>query len=355
MKNLFTADYGNNKFHAYDSGSDKFHAKITNQNFVDLNLPGLERGDILVVECAHLREWHKKTMAQPLKFDELVKFKKNCDSKGIIIKLFPQNSTPKARKLSGYESQKTNAKFQKLYGISTDEADTRSMANFLLKDRSAFYALKDFVPTKLEDYQDKDNTIFDYIQQCNEDINPAKTQGYGFDKDIEYEDNISRWIRDYYLKLTEYLDGDKELIEAIGLKYLKNGKLKVAVPNRIYTLVHSILRPNGELRVRPDRADLDIDEKDKVPNWKYIKAHYLGCKPYHSQQGVPASNYKHWMRRAVSEYANPNKRSANSSDFQIGMTYDELTKLKEARTKVDKMTQKIWYAIRKMIIKDGLR
>ena len=72
-------------------------------------------------------------------------------------------------------------------------------------------------------------------------------------------------------------------------------------------------------------------------------------------QGVIASNYKHWMRRAVSEYAFPDKKSAHTSDFQVGMSYDEYFKLKEARTKVDKMTQKIWYVLRKMIIEDGLR
>ena len=145
------------------------------------------------------------------------------------------------------------------------------------------------------------------------------------------------------------------MIEAIGLKFDKKGNIKIAVPNRIYTLVHSILRPNGELRVRPDRVNLDIDEKDKVPHWKYIKAHYLGCKPYHMNQGVAASNYKHWMRKAVSKYAYPNKSSANATDFQVGMSYEELVKLKEARTKVDKMTQTIWYALRKMIVEDSLR
>ena len=71
-------------------------------------------------------------------------------------------------------------------------------------------------------------------------------------------------------------------------------------------------------------------------------------------QGVIASNYKHWMRRSVSEYAFPDKKSALTSDFQIGMSYEEYYKLKEARTKVDKMTQKIWYVLRKMIVEDGL-
>ena len=346
--NLFTADVGQGKVHVYDSGNDIFHGKLPEENLINLHIPGLKKGDTLVVECAHLRESHRFTMAQPFNFNQLTQLKENVEEKGITLRLFPQKSTPKARKLSGYESQKTNSKFQKLYGISTDEADTRSIANFLLKDQSAFYALKDFVPTQLVEYQDKDDSIFNYIQESNEDINPAKTSGYGFDKKSSYEDNVSRWIKKYALKLTEYLNGDMELIEAIGLKYLKSGKLKVEVPNRIYTLVHSIIRPyTDELRIRHDVG--------LVPEWKYIKAHYLGCKPYHMNQGVAASNYKHWMRIAVSEYAYPGKKNANTSDFQVDMSYEELAKLKKARTKVDKMTQQIWYALRKMIVEDGLR
>ena len=73
------------------------------------------------------------------------------------------------------------------------------------------------------------------------------------------------------------------------------------------------------------------------------------------KQGVAASNYKHWMRRAVSEFEFPGKKSALTSDFQVGMTFEQLDELKEARTKVDKMTQKIWNVLREMIVKDGLR
>ena len=333
---LFTVDVGQGKVHAYDSGTDTFYPKLPEENLINLNIAGLKRGDTLVVEDAHLRESHRFTMAQPFNFEQLTQLKENAEEMGITLLLFPQKSKPKTSKLAGLgENDKT------------DEADTKAIASFLLKARSAFYALKEFSPTRLTDFQEKNNHIFDYIQQCNGDINPAKTSGYGFDKKIPYDDAVSRWIKKYALRLTEYLDGDIELIEAIGLKFDKKGNLKIAVPNRIYTLVHSILRPNGELRVRPDIG--------LVPNWKYIKAHYLGCKPYHMKQGVCASNYKHWMRRAVSEYAYPDKNSANSSDFQVGMSYEELALLKEARTKVDKMTQTIWYALRKMIIEDGLR
>jgi len=334
--NLFTLDVGQGKFHAYDSGNDIFYGKLPEQDLINLSIPGLKKGDSIVIECAHVRESHRYTLAQPFNFDQLTQLKENAKEKGITIRLFPQKSTPKTRKLAGVEASD-----------KTDEVDTKAIAHFLLKDRSAFYALKEFVPTRLKDFHKENDSIFNYIQQCNEDINPAKTSGYGFDKKIPYDDAVSRWIKKFALKLTEYLNGDIELIEAIGLKFDKKGNLKIAVPNRIYTLAHSILRPNGELRVRPDVG--------LVPNWKYIKAHYLGCKPYHMKQGVAASNYKHWMRRAVSDYAYPDKSSANATDFQVGMSYEELVKLKEARTKVDKMTQTIWYALRKMIVEDGLR
>tara|TARA_Y100000004_G_scaffold136264_1_gene154319 strand:- start:3 stop:1010 length:1008 start_codon:yes stop_codon:yes gene_type:complete len=334
--NLFTADVGQGKVHIYDSGNDKFHGKLPQDNLINLNISGLQNGDTLVVECAHLRESHRLTLAQPFNFEQLEELRRNANQKGVTILLFPQKSTPKARKLAGVEAD-----------AKTDEVDTRAIASFLKQDKNAFNSLKEFIPTKLKTFQEKNSFIFDYIQQCNEDINIAKSSEYGFGK-IDYEDEVSKWIKKYALKLVEYLNGDMELVHAIGLKFDRKGNIKVGTANRIYTLVHSIIRPgDGSLRIRPDIG--------KLPNWKYIKANYLGCKPYHMNQGVAASNYKHWMRRAVSEYAYPGKKSANTSDFQVGMPYEEYAKLKEARTKVDKMTQKIWYALRKMIVEDGLR
>ena len=333
--NLFTADVGQGKVHVYDSGNDQFYGKLPQESLINLNIPGLKMGDTLIIECAHLREAHRFTLAQPFDYDQLEELKKNANEKGITILLFPQKSTPKARKLAGVEAD-----------AKTDEADTKAIAQFLLKDQSAFYSLKEFFPKRLDSFKDEISNTVEYIQECNADINPAKSSEYGFGK-IDYDDEVSKWIKKYALRLVEYLGGDLELINAIGLGFDRKGNVKVLVPNRIYTLVHSILRPNGDLRFRPDVG--------KVPNWKYIKAHYLGCKPYHMNQGVAASNYKHWMRRAVSEYAYPGKKSANTTDFQVGMSYEELAKLKKARTKVDKMTQKIWYALRKMIVEDGLR
>ena len=335
--NLFAADVGQGKVHIYDSSNDQFYGKLPQDNLINLNIPGLQSGDTLVVECAHMRESHRLTLAQPFNWDQLNELKTNAKQMGIGIKLFPQKSTPKARKLAGVEEEQ-----------KSDETDTKAIANYLLKDKNALETLKEFNPVRLKDFQNKNSSVFEYIHQCNEDINIAKTCEYGFNsKKFDYTDEVTKWINKYALKLCEYLNGDAELIVAVGLGVDKKGSIKVLVPNRIYTLVHSILRPNGELRVRPDNG--------KVPYWKYIKAHYLGCKPYHMNQGVAASNYKHWMRRAISEYSNPNKKSANSSDFMVGMTYEELAKLKKARSKVDKNTQEIWCALRQMIVEDGLR
>ena len=393
--NLFTSDIGDGKLHAYDSGNNTFHEKLPKDDIIALKIPELQSGDTLVVECAHLREAHERTMAQAYSFDQLIELKKNADKMGVVIKLFPQKSTPKTRKLyrgvnketgeefHGFEvDKKDKKKFIKTYGMSPDEADTRSIAQFLLNDQNAFLSLKSFIPTKMVNFQEGSQDIVNYIQEANDDINPAKSSGYGLDPKIDYyEDEVSKWIKKYtidggnslfeniptivYYLEKEYPKDYEELTWALGLSVdSKTGKVKIEQANRIYTLVTTILRYNGSLRYRHDRLNLPVKEKYKVPNWKYVKAHLLGCKPYHMNQGVIASNYKHWMRRAVSEYQHPDKLrekedpkklSANSSDFQVGMSYEELAKLKKARTKVDKMTQKIWYVLRKMIVEDGLR
>ena len=344
--NIFVADIGQGKAHFYDSDADKFYGKMNDIDLININIPGIKNGDYLVVEDAHLRESHKNTLAQPFSYEQLEQFEKNAARSGITILVFPQKCTPKARKLAGVDA---NAK--------SDEVDTRAIASFLIKDENAFACLKEFTPTRLINYQEENEHIFEYIQQVNEDINPARSSEYG--GKYHYEDEITKWIKKYAVKggmtvyghvpsICEYLNYDEELLKTIGIKFGKKGQvLTIKKPNRLYTIVNSILRPNGELRLRSDIQ--------KPPYWKFVKAHYFGLKPFHMKQGVAASNYKHWMRPAVSEYTNKAKKDPKSPDFMIGMSYDEYFALKEARTKVDKDTQQIWYALRKMIVEDGLR
>ena len=99
--NLFTADVGQGKVHVYDSGNEKFYGKLPEHDLINLNIEGLKKGDTLVVEDSHLRESHRLTLAQPYSYDQLTQLKKNAEERGIILRLFPQKSTPKTRKLAG--------------------------------------------------------------------------------------------------------------------------------------------------------------------------------------------------------------------------------------------------------------
>ena len=161
--NLFTADIGQGKVHVYDSGNNKFHGKLPQENFINLNIPELKRGDTLVVECAHLREAHRFTLAQPFDYNQLEELRKTADEKGISILLFPQKSTPKARKLAGVDADSRT---------KTDEIDTKAIAKFLLNDRNAFNALKEFFPKRLDSFKHEISSTVEYIKECNADINP---------------------------------------------------------------------------------------------------------------------------------------------------------------------------------------
>ena len=348
MSNLFIADVGQGKVHIYDSGKDKFFPKLPQQNLIDLNIEGLESGDTIVIECAHLREAHKHTMAQPFNFEQLTNLKKNAEEKGINIRLFPQQSTPKARRMTGYADAE-----------KSDEVDTKAIAKFLLQNKNVLSSLKIFNPQTLIEFQEKNKFIFDYIKLCNDDINEAKTSGYGFNKKkYDYEDAVSRWIEKYKLVLVERL-ADPELVSIIGLEQKKNGKYAIKNANRIYTLVHSILRPNLKNSKEYNEIIRVRSDVEKLPHWKFIKSNYLGCKPFHMKQGVPSSNYKHHFRPVASEYRHPNKNlpkgqegwmHSKCNDFEDEMSSERLYQLAQGRTKVDKMVQKIWYVLRDMII-----
>ena len=136
-------------------------------------------------------------------------------------------------------------------------------------------------------------------------------------------------------------------MEAIGLKYGPKGLNKINSENRLYTLVASILRPNGDLRKRGFPPGHKYHGKMLPPLWKFTKENYLGCKPLHMKQGVAASNYKQHMRPAVSNFS--------GKTIEVGSTVKEYMRFKEERNLVDKKTRVIWNVLREMIVEDGLR
>lgn len=363
-KTIFTIDVGQGKIHIYDAERDIFYGKMPQQDLIDLKIPNIKSGDYIVVEDAHLRPSpeHGKTMAQPFSFNQLKELYLNAKKSGIFILSFGQKKTPVARKFAGYnpEHMKKNSTFMKEYGISTDEADVRSIAKLLEVDSGAFSTLKPFNPKTLDDYQTENQHKFDFIQEANNDINIARTQGYGFDNYYDYDDSVHQFIENHKEELCDRLIGEgifnldynsefdgTELMEAIGLKYSSKGLNKIKSESRLYTLVASILRPNGELRKRGFPLGHKYYGQMLPPNWKFVKENYFGCKPFHMKQGVAASNYKQHMRPGVSNF--------KGKSIEVGSTVQEYMRFKEQRNLVDKKTREIWRVLREMIVEDGLR
>lgn len=367
--NLFTADVGQGKVHIYDSNRDIAYLKLPQERLVNLDIDGLESGDVIAIEDAHLRQRVEGglSLAHAFFIDELDTLYKNAEERQITILLFPQKKTPVVRKLAGYnpEHRKSNKVFMKEYGMSTDEADIRSIAKFLKRDKEAFKRLKKFNPVTQEQHQEKNQHKFDFIQECNLDLNIARTQGYGFDDYYDYgeDDAVTQFIKNQKHELANRLMGDgifdldsssmftgEELMNAVGLQYskTKSGQLNaIKSESRLYTVVASILRPNGELRKRGFPPGHKYEGKKMNVLWKWCKENYFGCKPFHEKQGVASSNYKQHMRPGVSGF--------QGKSLSIGADDTEYNSFKEERSIVDKKTQEIWYVLREMIVEDGLR
>ena len=379
---LFTCDVGQSTVHIYNSDKDIFYPKKPEVDLINLNIDGLKKEDTIVIEDAHLRERVEggKSVAHAFGFNDLQKLYFNAKSMGVDIKLFSQKKTPVTRRLAGYDSKdKSNKEFKKEYGISTDEADVRSIAKFLKRDPEALKRLKKFNPEREKEYQEQRQHIFDYVSEANLDINIARTQGYGFDPDYEYSDAISEFIENQKYELCKRLtvnDGlfrsndnkftGEELMSSLGLTYNKKGKglNKISSESRLYTLISSILKPKPNEDVEDeDLKDLrlrefpPIDEKTgqphkyhgkkMFPNWRFIKSNYFAIKPLHEKGGVAASNYKQHMRPGVSKF--------EGKTLPVNCSDGDYAYFKEQRRRVDRILYTIWKILRTMIVEDGLR
>ncbi len=366
--NKFIADVGQGKVHIYDSNRDIAYLKLPQERLINLEIDGLESGDIIIIEDAHLRERVEGglSLAHAFSMCELYRLYENAKKLQITILLFGHQKTPSARKQAGYDPlyRKSNKVFMQEYGISTDEADIRSIAKFLERDKEAFRRLKKFKPISQEEYQEQNKHKFDFVKECNLDLNIARTQGYGFDDYYDYgdDDSVTQFIKNQKYELASRLMGNgifdldsdftftgEELMSAVGLQYSKNGKGLNAIRSvsRLYTLVASILRPSGELRKRGFPPGHKYEGKKMNVLWKWTKENYLGIKPFHERGGVGSSNYKQHMRPGISNF--PGK------SLSISANDDECNFFKEERSTADKKTQEIWYVLQEMIVEDGLR
>jgi len=339
--NLFVLDCGQCGSHVFNTNTQQYF-KIEHSDVINLNILDLNSGDLIVVEEAHMRSQEKNSLAQPFTYEQLKELESNAQKRNITIKLFPQKTTPTARKVAAFKDRDLLEK--------TDENDVKAIAYFLEVSPNSFSTLKKFKPIPLAEYSEKSKYIFQARNELNQDINLARNQVYGL-KSNGYFDAVSEWIKKYAVKLAVRLD-DVDISNFAGLELnskgtgwhknvveYKSDKLKI-----LYNIVNTILQPNGELRVRPDNR--------LPPYWKYAKEVYFGITPYHMSAGVTASNYKYHKRKASS----PCKYSLNLDSKKEAMkNIEDYNKIKEARNVSDKKLRTVWKEVRKMIVEENIR
>ena len=339
MKKFITCDIGKKETYVFVPET-KNHYIISNEEFINLNIPELDGHDI-VIEDAHIRAQENDSLAQSWTIDQLRQLRSNADSMNTEILCFPQKVTPKARKIAsiGLRPELLD---------KSDKNDIESIAYYLQQFPGAYNALKVFDPIEYKTFEKGVSHIYADRNSLTEDSNGARNQQYGIKTD--YDDKVTLWIKKYISILAFNLDN--ETAEWAGLEMnAKGNALKPGLVNYtsdklkfIYGVINTILDPNtGEPRLRSDI--------NKSPYWKYAKQVYFGLTPYHMHAGVTASNYKYHKRKAGSSC----KKSMSLESKNAVKNLDDVREIREAMKESDRHLRDFWRTARKMIVEDGLR
>ena len=339
MNKFIVCDIGKKETYVFVPETNN-HYVISNEDFIQLNVPELNGHDI-VIEDAHIRAQEDDSLAQSWTIEQLRYLRTVADSKGVEILCFPQKVTPKARKVASIGLR------EDLFPKS-DPNDIESIAFYLQEFPYAYDALKVFDPVEYKTFEKDVTHIYADRDSLTEDSNGARNKKYGIKTD--YTDAVIEWIKKYLFKLASELDSDTREWAGIelnknnsglkdGLKKYTSSKLKF-----IYGIINTLIVPStGEPRVRSDI--------NKVPYWKYAKKVYFGLTPYHMHAGVTASNYKYHKRKAGSSC----KKSMNLESKNAVKNLDDVREIREAMKESDRHLREFWRTARKMIVEDGLR
>ena len=339
MKKFIVCDIGKKETYVFVPETKNHHI-ISNDEFIQLNVPELNGHDI-VIEDAHIRAQEENSLAQSWTIDQLKQLRSCADLMGIEILCFPQKVTPKARKIASIGLRKDLL-------VKSDPNDIESIAFYLQEFPEAYDALKVFDPVEYKSFEKKVSHIYADRDTLTEDSNGARNQQYGIKTD--YSDAVVEWIKKYLFRLAGELNSDTREWAGIELNKnnsgLKDGLKKYTSPKLkfIYGVINTILDPNtGEPRLRSDI--------NKPPYWKYAKKVYFGLTPYHMHAGVTASNYKYHKRKAGSSC----KKSMSLESKNAVKNLDDVREIREAMKESDRHLRDLWRTARKMIVEDGIR
>jgi hypothetical protein len=281
---VFTVDLGKNSVHVYDCSTKKQY-KISFDDFVNLNIEGLDSSCLVVMEESHYRSRGETSKAQALEYEQLLQLFDNAYEKGVMLYMFPQCNTPKAR---GF-------KFGVTAKPADDIQDCIAIADMVI-NRTDMASLREFVPISMEQFKSISAGRSADIQQLNEDAN------YWRNFDYYYADRATNPLGQLIVGCADYLAGvltdtQKELLR---FSFGKKGQLTGPGGwyNKVAYLIMTVVSmdDDGNLIART-RKDNGL-----VPNWRYVAQRLLGFSPYHFKAGTAASNVKMHMLQKHANY-----------------------------------------------------
>jgi len=282
-------DCGKTMSTIYDVAKDE----VTSISHADvLNLPSvLPRGSFIVSEYSHLGcERTEFSLSQPYTRDLLLDFYARLEDAGINLRLFPQQSTPRALAYSML--------------IKDDMTDPIAIYN-LIKDYPQTSLMKP--PTSFDPTEKRKQSW--YIKQCvDAAINVARAEGDRYTTDF-----VSQFLRQNIEEIADGLSDDaqeafgfraynpkKKLVESTCYKVGKDkGKVN---PEKVkwqglYALAVCYLDPKTEsFRMRKSELNGEM-----IPiSLSYAKRYIIRQSPFHFKGGICRSNmYHHGMKNYI--------------------------------------------------------
>ena len=270
-----TLDCGKKSSTYYDGNKNEKCSTVTPKQILEIASNPKYNGYAMVGEDAHFGvRQNEESYAQPFKEEQLFKFYKDCVDNNIILRLFPQKSTPRAAAYAGL--------------IKSDETDPVSIYK-LVRDFPEIALRKppesfELTEIRKEGYKHKDN--------LNKLLNFARR--------YDYNDSNTEWLIENIEEISSHLS---PVARDAFIKYYKKGGINVnqtfkpgkeGGPTCLYSILGALV---GKIKVDTETGqtyisrDLNIRESTgELPSWKFAKRHIFNFGPWHQKGGVARSN-----------------------------------------------------------------
>jgi hypothetical protein len=302
-RKFITLDCGKNSATYFD-GETVF--TITHQEL--LELPTKYPGYAFVGEDAHFGVPRTNdSLAQPFKAPELQRWYKLCRENDVILRLFPQKSTPRAKLYSKLEK--------------SDLDDPKSIYKLVLD----FQEIKLKTPKSCFESTEVQKEGHRMKSKLNKVLNYAR---YG-----DYSDQNAIWLKNNIEKLILSLSEDAKKcfnLDEATCRYKVNNKKKgfkvgdlkmneISIP-QLYSILASMQGEIDEdsLNILPNKVVRN--STGDLPSWTFAKKHLFCFSPFHQKGGVARSNLyyhgkKNWVIKQVKNKYEVNLRKKNRGEF----------------------------------------